>query len=114
MNYFLMPGAVKTITPKPISHKDIFIKVCDVFKQQPEDVLQKCRKRDYAIVRQVSMTLFRMKTRLSLTQIGDFFSKDHATVLHSIKTVNNLRETDRQFREQTDPLFIEAKWPYIN
>jgi chromosomal replication initiation ATPase DnaA len=37
---------------------------------------------------------------LSLKQVGELTGQDHATVLHSVKTINNLIETDRQFSER--------------
>ena len=39
-------------------------------------------------------------TKLSLANIGKSIGKrDHATVLHACKTVDNLNETDKQFRK---------------
>jgi chromosomal replication initiator protein len=38
-------------------------------------------------------------TKSSLASIGSHCGgKDHATVLHACRTVNNLSETDKQFR----------------
>ena len=86
-------------------------KVCKEFNLDPEEVKAnyKCRKREYVVVRQISMTLFRLVVKSSLSKSGEIFNKDHATVLHSIKTVRNLRETDRKFRELTDPLLREVR-----
>ena len=44
-------------------------------------------------------------TELSLAQIGEQCGKkDHATVLHACRTVDNLRTTDRNFKEQLDEI----------
>jgi chromosomal replication initiator protein len=44
-------------------------------------------------------------TKASLASIGSQIgSRDHATVLHACKTVNNLSETDRQFKIYVDEL----------
>lgn len=45
---------------------------------------EKCRETDYIAARAALMYLIREKTTLSLTQIGSFFGKDHASVLHHI------------------------------
>jgi chromosomal replication initiation ATPase DnaA len=37
--------------------------------------------------------------RLSLQKIADFFDKDHSTVVHSIKQINNLVEFDFEIKE---------------
>jgi chromosomal replication initiator protein len=40
-------------------------------------------------------------TKASLASIGSHIGgKDHATVLHACKTVNNLIDTDKHFRNQ--------------
>lgn len=117
MSYMSIPGTLFVPKEKKIiaDRDEIFHTVCAVFAQQPAAVLEsgKCRKRDYVIVKQVTMTLFRLKTNLSLSAIGNYFQKDHATALHSLKTVRNLRETDKEFRKQTDILFAGVQWPYV-
>lgn len=72
----------------------------------PSDVLQvKTRKRDIVEARQVAMYLAKRNTKESLAQIGSNIGrKDHATVLHACKTVENLIETDRSFRDKWMPL----------
>ncbi len=41
------------------------------------------------------MYLCKKHTNLSLKSIGEALMRDHATVVHAIKTVSNLLETDR-------------------
>jgi chromosomal replication initiator protein len=44
-------------------------------------------------------------TKASLASIGSQIGKrDHATVLHACKTVDNLTETDKQFRKYVDDI----------
>jgi chromosomal replication initiator protein len=44
-------------------------------------------------------------TKASLATIGaEIGGKDHATVLHAFKTVNNLMETDKSFKTQMSEL----------
>ena len=53
--------------------------------------------------RQIAMYFSKILTKSSLATIGSQIGgKDHATVLHACKTVNNLSETDKRFR-----VFIE-------
>ncbi|MBP8994285.1 MAG: hypothetical protein KBG30_10835 [Bacteroidales bacterium] len=58
----------------------------------------KKRKREHVICRQVSMKILNEDLKYSTTQAGLPFGKDHATVLHAKKTINNLMETDKKFR----------------
>jgi chromosomal replication initiator protein len=63
------------------------------------------RKREIVEARYISMYFSKQKTRHTLDYIGESIGgKDHATVLHACKTVNNLMETDRKFREKIDEL----------
>jgi len=44
-------------------------------------------------------------TKSSLSTIGSIIGgKDHATVLHACKTVNNLMDTDKRFKSQIDDI----------
>ena len=50
-------------------------------------------------------------TKSSLATIGlQIGGKDHATVLHACKTVNNLIETDKQFKNQIDEIEKKLKF----
>jgi chromosomal replication initiation ATPase DnaA len=60
----------------------------------------KCRKRHLVTARQLTWHLGHQFTRLSAQAMGDFFNKEHATVLHGIKTVENLCQVDKEFREK--------------
>lgn len=77
--------------------------VCDYFNM-PVDALQtKTRKREIVQARQIAMYFSKSLTKYSLASIGaQIGSKDHATVLHACKTVNNLKDTDKNFR-----IFVE-------
>lgn len=63
--------------------------------------LTNSRKRELAYARQISMYFIKKFTQLPLELIGKKFSdKNHATVLHSIKTINNLMQIDKEVRKQ--------------
>ncbi|MEY3343619.1 MAG: chromosomal replication initiator protein DnaA [Bacteroidota bacterium] len=73
--------------------------VCDYF-DLPLDVLKsKTRKREVVQARQLAMYFSKNMTKSSLSNIGIHCGgKDHATVLHACRTVNNLMETDKKFK----------------
>ena len=56
------------------------------------------RKRNNVRFRHAFATCVRLHSDLSLAAIGKLLGKDHATVLHACRTVNNLAETDKHFR----------------
>ena len=69
------------------------------YNMTPETVKASTRKREIVQVRQIAMCLAKDFTNASLAHIGaEIGGKDHATVLHACKTVNDLLDTDRQYR----------------
>ena len=79
--------------------------ICDYFDLSLEVLNSKTRKRRIVQARQLSMFFSKKLTKSSLASIGaQCGRKDHATVLHACKTVNNLADTDKQFRAYVDEL----------
>jgi chromosomal replication initiator protein len=79
--------------------------VCDYFDLNIELLKSKTRKREVVQARQIAMFFSKKFTKSSLANIGAHCGgKDHATVLHACKTVNNLMETDKQFRAYIDDI----------
>jgi chromosomal replication initiator protein len=73
--------------------------VCDYFELQLETLKSKTRKREVVQARQLAMYFSKNMTKSSLSAIGAHCGgKDHATVLHACRTVNNLMETDKKFK----------------
>jgi chromosomal replication initiator protein len=90
-------------TTREISIDYIQKVICEYFNIPVESIHSKTRKRDIVQARQLSMYFSKKHTKSSLAIIGhQCGNKDHATVLHACRTVNNLVETDKQFR-----LFVE-------
>lgn len=79
--------------------------VCDYFNLPIELLKSKTRKREVVQARQIAMFFAKQMTKSSLANIGAHCGgKDHATVLHACKTVNNLIDTDKRFRNYIDDL----------
>ncbi len=92
-------------TKKEVSIDYIQKVVSKYFKMDVTTLQSKTRKRHIVQARQLAMYFAKRLTKASLTSIGSQIgSRDHATVLHACKTVNNLSETDRQFRVYVEEL----------
>jgi len=84
--------------------------VCDYFNITPDQLHSRTRKREIVQARQVAMYFSKSLTKSSLASIGSQIGgKDHATVLHACKTVNNLIDTDKQFKQTIDNLEKKLK-----
>lgn len=58
------------------------------------------RKSELVFARQMSMMMMRHYTKLSLDEIGAIFNRDHATVLHGIRHVEELSDSDKAVKKQ--------------
>ncbi|MEN8227196.1 MAG: chromosomal replication initiator protein DnaA [Bacteroidota bacterium] len=97
-------------TKREISIDYIQKVVCNYYNIGLELLQSKTRKREIVQARQVAMFFSKTLTKSSLATIGSQIGgKDHATVLHACKTVNNLIETDKRFRLQVDEIEKKLK-----
>ncbi len=92
-------------TSREISIDYIQKVVSDYFGLPLEAIHSKTRKREIVQARQLAMYFSKKLTKASLATIGlHCGNKDHATVLHACRTVNNLIETDKQFRNYVEEI----------
>lgn len=122
VNYMAAPGCtkIKTLESEEVNEHIIFNNVCRAFGYPNPDLViknNKLQKREYVIIRQVTMTLLVLKLNFTLQKAGEFFGdKDHTTTMWAIKTVQNLRDTDKNFRDTISHLFqgvvFREKRPY--
>jgi len=97
-------------TKREISIDYIQKVVCNYFNIPVEQLNNTTRKREIVQARQISMYFSKTLTKCSLATIGSQIGgKDHATVLHACKTVNNLLETDKSFKNQVDEIEKKLK-----
>ena len=79
--------------------------VADYYKIRVGDLHSKKRTRSIARPRQVAMALAKELTNHSLPEIGDSFGgRDHTTVLHACRKIEELRESSREIGEDFNNL----------
>ena len=78
---------------------DLIIKeVCTEFDVRLDDVMSDKRDRDYVYARHMICLLLRERTLLTLKRIGYMLSRDHTTIIYSVKSASNLIETYDVYR----------------
>ena len=88
-----------------ITIDDIQRKVADYYNLRLSDLLSARRSRQIARPRQVAMYLSKILTTRSLPEIGrKFGGRDHTTVIHAVKRVEGLRDSDSAIQEEVDLL----------
>lgn len=84
--------------------------VSNFYNIKISDLKVKRKYKGYVIPRQVSMYLSRKLTNASLLEIGEKFGgKDHSTVLHSIKKVEERMSKEPSFKEMVENLSSRIK-----
>ena len=79
--------------------------VCKFFKISKNEMLSARRSRYLVRPRQTAIYLAKLLTSKSLPEIGRSFSnRDHTTVIHSVKTIEKLRQEDKELNLNIDNL----------
>ena len=90
---------------KSITVEDIQKKVAEFFNIKFTDMHSNRRLRCLARPRQIAMYFAKKFTQKSLPDIGrSFGGRDHATVIHAVKQVENLINTDSKFADEINRL----------
>jgi hypothetical protein len=108
----LAPEPFPEPDPQEDVDKIIYISkaVCSYFNVPIEMFNSVTRKREIVQARQITMYFCKKKTKASFATIGlHVGDKDHATVMHACKTVDNLIETDKKFASQIDEIKLKIK-----
>jgi len=79
--------------------------VCKFFKISKNEMLSSRRSRYLVRPRQAAIYLAKILTSKSLPEIGrDFSNRDHTTIIHSVKTIEKLKEKDPEMLENINKL----------
>ena len=79
--------------------------VCKFFKISKNEMLSSRRSRYLVRPRQIAIYLTKILTSKSLPEIGrEFSNRDHTTIIHSVKTIEKLKENDLEMTNNIDNL----------
>ncbi len=93
------------IQDKLVTIDNIQKTVAEYFKIRVADLHSKRRNRSITRPRQIAMALCKELTSHSLPEIGDAFGgRDHTTVLHACRKVEELKESDQRINEDVSNL----------
>ena len=90
---------------RKITVEEIQRKVSDYYNIRLSDIIGPKRLRSYARPRQVAMYLCKHLTSRSLPEIGRRFGgRDHTTIMHGVRRIEELKSTDGQIAEDVEML----------
>jgi len=98
-------GDLIRASDRRVTVEEIQKRVAEHFNIRMSDMASARRSRSVARPRQIAMYLSKQLTTRSLPDIGRRFGgRDHTTVMHAVKKVEELRESDTSFAEDVDIL----------
>ena len=78
----------------------ILLAVASYFDITPSEIIGKSQSQRHAFPRQISIYLCRTILKLSFTQIGKIFSRDHSTAVTAVKQIKTkLENRDKELQE---------------
>lgn len=96
-----------------VSIEKIIETVADYYKVPVNNIREKNRRKEVAFCRQLAMYIVKAYTKYSLKSIGlHFGGRDHSTVIHAIRHIEQLKKTDKTIPADIDhivSLFSEEK-----
>lgn len=92
----LIPDLVKIASNKKLTPEELFEILSEYFSISTEDLLGKKQTKMIATPRQIAIFLLRMRWELPYSHIGKIFSRDHSTIISSIKKIEKLLEEKDQ------------------
>jgi chromosomal replication initiator protein len=96
------------IAPRSLSVERIKRAVCAHFDLTLDDLISPTRRRSVARPRQIAMYLCRKHTERSLPDIGRRFgNRDHATVIHAVRTIEDMILRDAQIAGDVDAVLAK-------
>lgn len=94
---------IRTREPKRVKIEDIQRLVAKFYQISKADLLSERRNRTVVLPRQIAMYLAKTLTMRSLPEIGRRFGgRDHTTVLHAVRKIDELVKDDAQIAEDLE------------
>jgi|tagenome__1003787_1003787.scaffolds.fasta_scaffold20279654_1 hypothetical protein len=105
---YALAATVPPPVPSPLSVRTVQRAVCQHYGVTLADLLSNRRTQALVLPRQVAVWLCRQLTTHSLPAIGHHFGgRDHTTMLHAARRIDELRQTDAAIQARLDA-FIAA------
>ena len=90
------------VSKKQMSFELIAETVSRFYNIDQELLYGKSRKREISDARQLVMYLTKKSTQMSSTNIGAMLSRDHATVLHACKQIEQRLSIEKKFQHEVE------------
>jgi len=95
----------KFVPTGKINKEEILRIVCNELEMEFDELKnRKTRLREFVYARQLYGYFCKIYTKESLSSIGKFINKDHATIIHSVKQINNFKDVDKKIKNEVNKI----------
>jgi chromosomal replication initiator protein len=99
----MLADLIQEETQLALTPEKIIQTVSEQYGIRKEDILGRSQNRDCVMPRQIAMFLCRAELKMPFMKIGELFSKDHSTVMSSVKLIQKgLEQSDRDLTTTLD------------
>jgi len=112
LNWKSINGEVESLNEK-ITNNMMKV-ICTLTLFDWDQLKSKCRKRELNDVRQIAMWIIRKGTSMSFYDVGKVFNRHHATVLHAVRNVEGLIQTDNMYRASVEQILNHLDYENLN
>jgi chromosomal replication initiator protein len=112
LNWKSINGEVESLNEK-LTNQMMKV-ICTLTKVEWSEMKGKCRKRELNDVRQTAMWIIRKGTSMSFYDVGKVFNRHHATILHAVKNVEDLIQTDSMYRSSVEQIINHLDYENLN
>lgn len=100
-----IPATPAQIRASRLDARVILDRVCEYYELPMKLIKGEKRDKPIAVPRQVLMYLLKIKTGMTLQEIGDYLGgRDHTTIMHGVHKVEALLETDPRVQNQVQKI----------
>jgi len=90
-------------------HDWLINRIIEYTRADKKQIGEKTRKREVVLTRQIYYTVRNKVDGLDPSKFNGIFNQDRTTINHAIKTIGNLRDTDKKFRHTYEKIENDYK-----
>tara|TARA_R110002167_G_scaffold10203_2_gene46985 strand:+ start:220 stop:540 length:321 start_codon:yes stop_codon:yes gene_type:complete len=103
-NYWTFPSTTRTVEDMEKKIFNLTDRVCESYNISNRELMLKTNLAYIVRPRQVLMYILRKEYKMTFERIATRFKKNHATVIHSVNSIENMMSYDKEFKNKINNL----------
>ena len=99
-SYWFTPATVRTQIDLETRIDSLIKRVCESYEISEKEIMLKRNLAYIVRPRQVVMYILRKEYNMTFERIATMFNKNHATIIHSVNSIENMMSYDKEFKNK--------------